>query len=118
MNDYMYLSGKMSGIPEYNFPAFRRKAEELRRLGHKVWNPAEHNPKRCHTWADFIRDDISVLNKRCNSIYMFGKWYRSHGALVELLSAHRLGLRIEIEQWWLCWLAWLLNTTRNPFKGE
>ncbi len=113
MNDYTYISSKMSGIPKFNFPAFDAKAAELRAKGYKIWNPAEHNPKRCHTWADFIRDDIQQLNKRCCSIYMFGRWYRSHGALVELLSAHRLGLRIEIEQWWLRPLQWLLNVSRT-----
>ena len=110
---YLYISSKMTNMPDLARDAFRAKATELRADGSAVWNPHEHQPKRCSTWADFIRDDIGVLERRCDGIYMFGRWYRSQGALVELLSAHRIGLSIVIEQWWLLPLQWILNRTSH-----
>jgi hypothetical protein len=35
------LSGKMTGVEDYDFPLFNRVAAELRAQGHVVFNPAE-----------------------------------------------------------------------------
>ncbi len=37
----VYLSGPMTGIPEFNFPRFREVAAHLRAQGHEVVSPAE-----------------------------------------------------------------------------
>lgn len=37
----LYLSGPMTGLPEFNYPAFRDAAERLRDVGYSVYNPAE-----------------------------------------------------------------------------
>lgn len=36
-----YVAGPMSGLPEFNFPAFFAAQHELERRGWKVWNPAD-----------------------------------------------------------------------------
>jgi hypothetical protein len=36
----IYIAGPMSGIPEYNFPAFFAAEKRLSEQGWKVWNPA------------------------------------------------------------------------------
>lgn len=41
----IYIAGPMSGLPEFNYPAFNRAAAVLRAQGHHVENPAE-NPAR------------------------------------------------------------------------
>ncbi len=37
----VYISGPMTGIDEYNFPAFRAAAEDLRARGFEVHSPVE-----------------------------------------------------------------------------
>src|SRR5690606_41767260 len=38
---FWYLSGPMSGYPQYNFPAFAKAAETLRGFGYNLVSPAE-----------------------------------------------------------------------------
>lgn len=37
----IYIAGPMSGMPEFNFPAFFAAQKMLEAQGWKVWNPAE-----------------------------------------------------------------------------
>ncbi len=105
-----YISSRMSDIKDNNFPAFRRKEYELKYKGLEVWNPANHEPDKTDVmWSEYLAQDIIDIEAECNSIYMFGEWYRSQGALIELLTAHRLGLTIIIEQWYLKWIPSVLN---------
>ena len=45
----VYLAGKMSGIPEFNFPAFFRYAKQLEDAGFEVFNPAQNDLDK---WGD------------------------------------------------------------------
>lgn len=36
----IYIAGPMSGIPEFNFPAFFQAQDDFEAQGWKVWNPA------------------------------------------------------------------------------
>ncbi len=110
MNNKIYISSKMSGLPNYNFEGFNRVEETLKKGGLDVWNPAKHEPnKKDAMWSEYLADDIIDIETNCDSILMFGQWYRSVGAVIELLTAHRLGLKIYIEQWWLKFVPKLLN---------
>ena len=87
----IYLSGPMSGIPEYNFPAFHYWAAELRRQGHTVVNPAEIT--KANTWEGCLRDDLRELCG-CDTIALMPGWESSKGANLELHVAHRLGMTV------------------------
>ena len=44
----IYLAGPMTGLPEFNYPAFHAEAARLRQLGYHVENPAENSASRHH----------------------------------------------------------------------
>ena len=63
----IYLAGPMTGLPEYNYPAFHAEAARLRGLGFHVENPAEHGHIEGAAWSDYLRWDISRIAKRTPS---------------------------------------------------
>ena len=89
----IYLSGPMTGYPEFNFPAFRAEATRLRREGYRVVNPAEHGQDFGNSWADYLRKDIELL-LRCDRIHLLPGWADSKGARLEHHIAVELGLEV------------------------
>ena len=96
----VYVAGPMTGIPDHNFPAFRRAAELLREQGHEVVNPAElddptltHEQLAAKPWADYMRRDIPLLLE-CDAIFMLPGWSNSKGASLELHIAQQLGMEV------------------------
>lgn len=91
----LYISGPMTGLPEFNFPYFHAEAARLRGLGYEVVNPAELNPDDALPWADCMRKDIAALME-CDAIALLHGWENSKGAHLEMHIAHRLGMEILI----------------------
>lgn len=89
----IYIAGPMSGLPEFNYPAFNAEAERLRSLGHEVLNPAENPVPECGTWAGYMRLALAQL-VQCHTIRLLPGWEKSSGARLEEHVAMRLGLRI------------------------
>lgn len=90
----LYLSGPMSGIEDFNFPAFHATAAALRAKGYDVVNPAEVNVDTTMPWEQCLREDIKHLCD-CDGIALMPGWQNSEGAHLEVHIAHRLGLRVE-----------------------
>lgn len=86
----VYVSGPMTGLPEFNFPAFHAAAEALRELGHEVVNPADAGVGGGLSYEDYLRRDLHDL-LGCNAICMLPGWEASKGARVEEHMARALG---------------------------
>jgi len=72
-----YLSGPMTGLPDYNRPTFNKAAEWLRNQGFNVWNPAEEfDSNYIYPRKFYMRRDIEALLK-CESIVMLHGWEKS-----------------------------------------
>ena len=89
----IYISGPMTGLPEFNFPAFHAAAKRLRADGNEVRNPAEVGEEPGLQWEDYMRKDLRLLCD-CDAIYLLPGWEKSKGAHLELHIAHRLGMEV------------------------
>lgn len=94
----IYLSGPMSGLPDFNHPAFNRAAKVLRMLGHQVVNPAEkainaEGLSETEVWQAFMRIDIKQLVD-CEALVMLPGWAESKGATLERSIAQALSIEI------------------------
>ena len=92
--DRVYLAGPMTGIADYNFPAFHAEAASLRARGLHVENPAEHGIAEGATWADYLRYDVGRL-ATCERIHLLPGWSDSRGARLEVVLARALGMAIS-----------------------
>lgn len=90
----VYISGPMTGIPDYNFPAFNTAAERWRAEGWEVVNPAENFGGRVDlTRPEYMRLDIQHL-LNVDALAVLAGWQRSKGASLEVAIAQELGLPI------------------------
>ena len=97
----VYLSGPMSGIPDYNAPAFAEAQEELIALGAEfVFNPARawgHNDREA-SW--YMRHDLHRLTESDGGaplfdvIVMLDGWHASEGATLEYQVARACGIAL------------------------
>lgn len=87
----LYIAGPMTGLPEFNFPAFNAMAEKMRGTGWHVENPAEHGHVDGAEWADYLRYDIGRL-ATCEAIMLLPGWSKSRGARLEVSIAKELGM--------------------------
>ena len=94
-----YLSGPMSGLPEYNYPAFDRAAEKLRAKGYTVATPTEvgsnleakYKAERFSlSYQQYMSANIIALLD-CNAIILLPGWSGSRGAKLEQYIAQTLG---------------------------
>jgi hypothetical protein len=95
-----YLAGPMSGIPQFNFPAFYEAAAQLRALGWDIISPAEiddtedegaalksvdgspESAKR--SWGDFLARDVKLIaDGGITAIVFLPGWTDSRGARLE-----------------------------------
>ena len=91
-----YLSGPMTGLPDFNFPAFSYATTLLRERGLSIVSPHEHVVEpHDGTWCDFLRADIGMLTKDCDGIVLLKGWSKSNGAQLELSVALKLGFAVR-----------------------
>ena len=90
----VYVAGPMSGIPEFNFPAFHAAAAVLRDYGLEVMNPAEMNleldPETTEP-EEYIRRDLLAIVAECDGMALLPEWHTSVGARCEVAVAITLG---------------------------
>lgn len=88
-----YVSGPMTGIPEFNFPAFAAKTAELRAEGLTVVSPHEVAGDLGHPWDYYLRKDIRALMD-CTHVVLLDGWEASRGARLEVHIARALGMTV------------------------
>lgn len=92
----IYLSGPMTGLPEYNYPAFRSAAETLRSFGQQVFDPSEAFEGRTDLPKEiYMRKDIEELLK-ADVVALLPGWQTSSGAQLEVEVAKQCGIPIRL----------------------
>lgn len=87
----IYIAGPMSGLQDFNRPAFHAVAAKLTDRGHTVLNPATLPGGL--TQAQYM--DICCAMLRCaQTVFMLRGWEQSAGARAERALAEKLGLDI------------------------
>jgi hypothetical protein len=111
----IYLAGPMTGIHEFNFPAFNKAAALLEAAGHTVFNPAQRDierhggvdiskgnvngdqkvaaAKHGFSLRDALRDDTHFISTEGEAIALLPGWEHSSGALAEWALAKALKLK-------------------------
>lgn len=87
----VFISGPMTGLPEYNRPAFDKAATLLAERGYDVANPADLGIVEDWKWRDYLRHSLRLL-LGCDAIYTLPGWESSRGAVLEVRVATDLDL--------------------------
>ncbi len=105
----IYIAGPMSGLPDYNRPAFYEAAEAFTEGGWTVFNPAENdvmlfgshelceaaiNENRNAALRVMLGSDLKWICKKADAIAMLPGWENSKGARTEHALAVALDLQI------------------------
>lgn len=91
----LYLSGPMTGYPDFNYPSFDLAAATLRELGYEVFNPAEQFDRdQSRDWTEYMRVDIQAILS-CDEVVVLDGWEGSLGARLEVAVAHAVGIPVK-----------------------
>ena len=94
----VYISGPMSGLPSYNYPAFYEAAMKLRLKGVEVVSPAEGAVTCNKMWSDYMRRAVKMLCD-CDFNVRLPGWQKSRGARLETEIASALDIiNIDLEE--------------------
>lgn len=92
----IYLSGPMTGIPEYNYPAFRQASKTLRDFGQIVFDPSEAFEGRTDLPKEvYMRKDIEML-LQADVVALLEGWEGSKGAQLEVEVARQCGIPVRL----------------------
>lgn len=94
----VYLSGPMTGLPDYNRAEFNMRAEAFKALGYSVNNPADisvtHGTDKSYEFY-FKRALRMMLD--ADVVYVFGDTTQSRGVEMELQVAKMAGMQVVWE---------------------
>lgn len=93
----IYISGKITGLPEAEVKAKFEQAEvQIKAFGHDPINPLKNGLPETAPWVEQMGKDVELLLS-CEAVYLLGDWETSPGARIEVAVAKEYGLEV-IEQ--------------------
>lgn len=109
MSKRLYIAGPMTGLPDFNYPAFFEAEEMIRALGHTPLNPGRNDGKTvedavkfagdpdnpAHPWEYYLRRDIPKVVS-ADGLVMLPGWQNSRGANLEVHIATSLSMPLYI----------------------
>lgn len=112
MTKPLYIAGPMTGIPQFNFPAFETAATALREAGYNITSPHENDTPEVQqaawasadgqldasgkiageTWGDILARDVKLVADGVSGLVLLKGWGKSRGARLEAFVALLCGL--------------------------
>lgn len=91
----LYLAGPMRGIEDYNYPLFFKVANDLRKQGYDVFNPAEldGDSSEEHSLEYYMQRDLPHVIAS-DAIAVLPGWAMSDGATREVRVARDCGKKV------------------------
>ena len=100
----IFISGPMTGYPEFNFPYFNCVARQLKDAGLDFVNPVDvcKKYKKETVLSDPAKfqqmvDEQQKLERECDAILLLDGWEKSKGVRLELKTALELDMKIYLE---------------------
>lgn len=114
----VYIAGPMTGIPQFNYPAFKALANVLRKQSFEVVSPAEMDDPAVqeaslastdgsldtiashgYSWGEFLSRDVKMIaDDGIKAVVVLPGWANSRGARLETFVAYLCGLPIVTAQ--------------------
>lgn len=85
----IYISGPMTGKPNFNVAAFTEAERQLREAGHEPLNPCVNDTDGSQTWAWYMRKNLKLLLD-ADAVATLDGWELSRGASLEVHVARQL----------------------------
>ncbi len=93
----IYIAGPMTGLPDYNRPAFYEAAKSWEEQGYAVLNPAVPDKSLDDSdWVGYMRRSLQNLLV-CDKVVFLPGWELSRGARLEHQIAQALEMEIYYE---------------------
>lgn len=98
----LVLVGPMSGMPQFNYPAFRTIQAVLQRAGFTVWSPHETGEKigPDQPYPVYLRASLLQILRADGLVVLPGS-AGSKGAYAEMQVGLALGLPCHPVHWWV-----------------
>lgn len=94
----VYLSGPMTGLPDYNREAFNLRAEAFRAARYTVKNPADISVTHgtAKSYGFYFKRALRMMLE-CDVVYIFGDITNSRGAEMEIQVARMADMPVVWE---------------------
>lgn len=97
----IYIAGPMSGLPEFDYPAFDSAERLLKVAGYHVESPHHiGNGDTTRPWEWYVRRTLAQLLS-CEVVALLPGWEMSRGACLEHFVARALGMETRPVHHWL-----------------
>lgn len=89
----VYLSGKITGMPNLNKFKFEAAEKHLTQYGYDVINPHKLPDNHDKTWESYMKECTRALTG-ANMVVVLDCWKKSRGAVREVMMAIFLGIPV------------------------
>jgi hypothetical protein len=100
MKKTIYISGKMTGIKDFNRPAFENAEQALLCCGYEAFSPHKNGLSPDAPYEDHMAADLAAIEK-CDGVALLPCWVDSPGAKREVAHAEKHNKIVRSISYWI-----------------